>query len=61
MGMYGDKDIVVHPDQWQLLIEGVPQARIERQHNVGHFIMLDDPQWFRYTLRNFLDSEEPQA
>lgn len=61
MGMYGDKDIVVNPNQWQALSEGVPKARIERKSSVGHFIMLDDPLWFRSTLRNFLDSEEPQA
>lgn len=61
MGMYGDKDIVVNPNQWQALSQGVPKARIERKSSVGHFIMLDDPLWFRSTLRNFLDSEEPQA
>ncbi len=57
MGMYGDKDIVVHPGQWQPLLEGASQARIERHHYAGHFIMLDDPQWFRQTLQDFLECE----
>ena len=57
MGMYGDKDIVVHPLQWKTLQAGVPQARIEQFHQAGHFIMLDEPLRFTETLRNFLDSE----
>jgi pimeloyl-ACP methyl ester carboxylesterase len=55
MGMYGDKDIVVDPRQWQALQHGLPQARIERFHNAGHFIMLDEPDKFRAILREFLE------
>ncbi len=58
MGMYGDKDIVVHPAQWKLIIDSIPTARIERFHQAGHFIMLDEPQRFSDTLKNFLDQEE---
>jgi pimeloyl-ACP methyl ester carboxylesterase len=57
MGMYGDKDIVVSPSQWKPLLDGVPHSRIERFHNAGHFIMLDEPQHFMNTLRDFLDNE----
>jgi pimeloyl-ACP methyl ester carboxylesterase len=57
MGMYGDKDIIVHPMQWRPLLEGVPQARIERFEQAGHFIMLDDPNPFMQKLRQFLDEE----
>ncbi|MEW5873478.1 MAG: alpha/beta hydrolase [Chloroflexota bacterium] len=56
MGMYGDKDIVVHPEQWKPILGGIPNARIERFHDAGHFIMLDHPQQFIETLRDFLDS-----
>lgn len=55
MGMYGPKDIVVHPKQWKPLQSGVPHARIEIFPNAGHFIMLDEPQNFKETLRSFLD------
>ena len=57
MGMYGPKDIVVHPDQWKPLKESVPTARIEIFQNAGHFIMLDEPIKFQETLKNFLDFE----
>jgi pimeloyl-ACP methyl ester carboxylesterase len=57
MGMYGDRDIVVHPMQWKPLQDGVPQARIERFKNAGHFIMLDEPQQFMSILHGFLDPD----
>ncbi|MBN2388359.1 MAG: alpha/beta hydrolase [Anaerolineales bacterium] len=59
MGMFGDKDIIVHPMQWQPLLEGVPHARIERYPKAGHFIMLDDPEPFAQRLKDFLDEENP--
>lgn len=57
MGMYGDKDIVVQPNQWEPLQAGVPHARIERFHNAGHFIMLDESENFMQKLKAFLDQE----
>ena len=60
MGMYGDKDIVVHPDQWKPMKEGIPHARIERFPKAGHFIMLDEPPVFMETLKDFLDRSDPE-
>ena len=57
MGMYGEKDIVVDPHQWEPLMEGVPQSKIERFETAGHFIMLDEPDDFKERLKNFLDCE----
>jgi 3-oxoadipate enol-lactonase len=57
MGMYGDRDVVVHSDQWKPMLEGIPHARIERFHTAGHFIMLDEPQKFMDTLHDFLSTE----
>jgi len=57
MGMYGDKDVVVHPAQWKPMLEGIPHARIERFHEAGHFIMLDEPEKFSEVLKSFLDYE----
>jgi pimeloyl-ACP methyl ester carboxylesterase len=57
MGMYGDRDIVVHPAQWKAMADGIPQARIQRFDKAGHFIMLDEPKNFMETLRDFLDHE----
>jgi pimeloyl-ACP methyl ester carboxylesterase len=56
MGMFGDRDIVVSPRQWQPMQKGIPHAQIERFSNAGHFIMLDDPQRFNLTLINFLNN-----
>ncbi|MBN2548445.1 MAG: alpha/beta hydrolase [Anaerolineales bacterium] len=56
MGVYGDKDIVVHPEQWKPLHDGVNQTRIERFTSSGHFPMLDDPQRFMNILQDFLDT-----
>ncbi len=56
MGMYGATDIVVQYSQWKVLQESVPHAQIERYRNAGHFIMLDDPQSFKKTLKEFLDN-----
>lgn len=57
MGMYGDKDIIVHTDQWSVLKKGVPNARIERFKTAGHFIMLDEPKEFMDKLKSFLDGQ----
>ena len=56
MGMYGENDNIVHPDQWKPLLEGVPQARIERFENAGHFIMIDQPQICLEKIKDFLDN-----
>jgi pimeloyl-ACP methyl ester carboxylesterase len=56
MGMFGDKDIIVDPHQWQTLQQGLPGSRIERFNNAGHFIMLDEPQLFMQKLKEFLDA-----
>lgn len=58
MGIYGDKDNIVHPRQWQPLKTGVPHAVIKRFPNAGHFPMLDEPQPFFDVLKAFLDEPE---
>jgi pimeloyl-ACP methyl ester carboxylesterase len=61
LGMYGDKDIVVNPDQWKPLQAGIPQARVERFNAAGHFIMLDEPTEFSHRLKTFLDEPDPST
>lgn len=58
MGMYGDRDIVVNPNQWKTLQNGISSAHIERFHTAGHFIMLDEPVEFNQRLKSFLDRDE---
>jgi pimeloyl-ACP methyl ester carboxylesterase len=59
MGMYGDKDNIVHPLQWKPLSAGIENACTERFPKAGHFIMLDEPQPFINKLKTFLDEETP--
>jgi len=56
MGMFGDRDNIVDPRQWQPLQQGLPDARIERFKKAGHFIMMDEPQVFMQKLKEFLDT-----
>jgi pimeloyl-ACP methyl ester carboxylesterase len=60
MGMYGDRDKVVHPRQWQPMQKGIAHAHIERFPLAGHFPMLEEPQQFTERLKNFLDRDEPR-
>jgi pimeloyl-ACP methyl ester carboxylesterase len=55
MGMFGDRDNIVSPHQWQVLQQGLPASHIERYNRAGHFIMLDEPGAFMQALKNFLD------
>jgi pimeloyl-ACP methyl ester carboxylesterase len=57
MGMYGDRDIIVKPDQWEHLAAKLPCVRIERFRKAGHFIMLDETQRFILSLSDFLESK----
>jgi pimeloyl-ACP methyl ester carboxylesterase len=57
MGMFGDKDNIVSPRQWQAMQAGIPTTRIERFKKAGHFIMLDEPERFMSILKDFLSSE----
>lgn len=58
MGMYGDRDVIVHPKQWQPMQKGIAHAHIERFPLAGHFPMLEEPQQFSERLKNFLDRQE---
>ena len=57
MGMYGDKDNIVHPMQWKPLAAGVKKSTTERFPSAGHFIMLDESEPFMHRLKSFLDEE----
>jgi pimeloyl-ACP methyl ester carboxylesterase len=61
MGMYGDRDVIVDPRQWEPMKKGIDHARIERFPSAGHFIMLEEPQDFGERLKSFLDMKEQVA
>ena len=55
LGMYGRRDVIVHPRQYEPLRAGVPHARIEILPGSGHFPMLDEPDKYLAIVSNFLD------
>ncbi|OQY33992.1 MAG: hypothetical protein B6I38_02885 [Anaerolineaceae bacterium 4572_5.1] len=57
MGMYGKKDVIVDPNQWQPMQTHIPNVRIERFDDAGHFIMLDQPTKFMEIIRDFIEDE----
>ena len=59
MGIYGDRDVIVHPRQWEPMKKGIDHAQIERFPAAGHFPMLEEPQNFAERLKTFLDMKEP--
>ncbi len=61
MGMFGDRDNIVNPREWQTLKAGVPHAKILRWPNAQHFVMLDTAQECMENLKTFLDQEEMPA
>jgi pimeloyl-ACP methyl ester carboxylesterase len=58
MGIYGDRDVIVHPRQWEPMKKGIEHAHIERFPSAGHFPMLEEPQNFAERLKAFLDRKE---
>jgi pimeloyl-ACP methyl ester carboxylesterase len=54
LGIFGQHDNIVHPNQAQVLAEGVPQAQIQMMSQSRHFAMLDEPELFRRTLLDFV-------
>lgn len=56
LGVYGRKDIIVDPGQAQVLKASLPPARIAWFEQSGHFPMMDEPERFHLTLRDFLQN-----
>jgi len=55
LGIYGRNDRIVNPNQGELLAQGVPLAYVAYFEKSGHFPMLDEPEKFHRTLKEFLD------
>jgi pimeloyl-ACP methyl ester carboxylesterase len=59
LGIYGQRDVIVHPRQYQPLLAGVKHARAEVMPNSGHFPMLDEPDKYLTLVRGFLQDTPP--
>ncbi len=56
MGVYGKKDAIVDPGQAKVLKQYAPESQIAWFENSGHFPMMDEPDRFHETVREFLNS-----
>jgi pimeloyl-ACP methyl ester carboxylesterase len=53
-GIYGQRDVIVHPKQYVPLQRGVPQAQVAIMPRSGHFPMLDEPDQYLTHIKTFL-------
>ncbi|MDX1995120.1 MAG: alpha/beta hydrolase [bacterium] len=56
MGIYGKNDIIVNPNQSKVLKDAIPHSKIAWFEDSGHFPMMDEPERFHATLRDFLNN-----
>lgn len=61
LGVYGKRDNIVDPKQYKILKAQVPHSTIAYFEASGHFPMLDEPDRFHKTLREFLNGEHAPA
>ena len=54
LGIYGKRDRIVNPKQAKVLEEGAPNSKIAWFEGSGHFPMMDEPDRFHDTVRDFL-------
>jgi pimeloyl-ACP methyl ester carboxylesterase len=59
LGMFGAKDNIVSPRQKDVLQREALHPSIAYFTNAGHFPMLDEPENFMKTLKDFLDEDNP--
>jgi pimeloyl-ACP methyl ester carboxylesterase len=55
MGIFGQKDNIVDPQQGEILRDGAPTSAIFYFEESAHFPMLDETDNFHRTIRDFLD------
>lgn len=58
LGIYGQKDRIVDPEQGDLLEQEAPQAEVYRFRRSGHFPMMDEPERFYQVLGQFLNHRQ---
>jgi pimeloyl-ACP methyl ester carboxylesterase len=56
LGVYGKKDIIVNPNQAKVLQQYVPHSKIGWFEGSNHFPMMDEPDRFHQTVREFLNN-----
>jgi pimeloyl-ACP methyl ester carboxylesterase len=54
---HGDEDVVVDPENADLLVSLIPGARLERFPGAGHLCFWDEPERFAASVARFLEDE----
>ncbi len=54
LGIYGAHDVIVNPAQSKVLKESIAHSKLAWFENSGHFPMMDEPDRFHDTIRDFL-------
>ncbi len=54
LGIYGMRDVIVHPNQHAVMSAGIAHAQVETLPRSGHFPMLDEPAAFDRLIRGFV-------
>ena len=54
LGIYGLRDVIVHPRQYAVMSAGIAHAQVETMPRSGHFPMLDEPSAFDRQIRDFV-------
>lgn len=57
MGIYGARDIIVNPNQKDLVLDLAQRPNVVYYKDAGHFPMLDVPERFMGALKEFLDED----
>ena len=60
MGIYGKRDVIVHPNQWKLVEKYAQEPLIHYLGKSGHFPMLDEPENFQNMVFDFLSTPTPK-
>lgn len=55
MGIYGAKDVIVNPNQKDLILDLAQRPQVVYFKDAGHFPMLDVPEEFMGVIKQFLD------
>ncbi len=55
MGVFGDKDVIVDPDQADVFAKFLPHGKLVMVEGAGHFVMWDKPEIFNRAFIEFME------
>lgn len=57
--LVGEEDIMATPSQSRSLAQGIPDAELIILPNLGHFLLIENPQLLADRICSFLDRMDP--